>query len=296
MSYRLLDGRKLSAQILSEVTVGVSDVKVMLGRSPSLSLISVGDDPSSAVYVRNKERTAASVGILAQTFRLPSESTEIEVKAIIKQLNSDPSCHGIIVQLPLPKHIEAGSVISNIDPLKDVDGLHPLNMGFLASGNPRFIPATPGGIRQMLLRTNNAPSGKHVVIIGRSDIVGRPLLQLLSAKIEGGDATVTLCHSLTRELPEICRLADVIIVAIGKPNFLTGDMVSDGVVAIDVGINRVNSPEIKRGYRLVGDIDFATVSEKASAISKVPGGVGPMTVAMLLSNTLEAAKMSYQGS
>lgn len=295
MSYRLIDGRKLSAQTLSELALGISDIKVKTGLPPGLSLISVGDDPASNIYVRTKERTAASVGIFAKAHRLPFKSTAMEVKTLIENLNSDPRCHGIVVQLPLPEHIDVGTVLRSIDPFKDVDGLHPFNVGLLASGHPRFIPATPGGIRQMLLRTNNMPSGKHVVIVGRSNIVGRPLSQLLSARIEGGNATVTLCHSHTLELSSICRLADIIIVAVGVPNFLTGDMVSDGVVAIDVGINRVNTPVSRRGYKLVGDIDFSTVSKKASAISKVPGGVGPMTVAMLLSNTLEAARMSYQG-
>ena len=195
----------------------------------------------------------------------------------------------------MPDHVDQNRVITSINPLKDVDGLHPLNAGLLAAGEPRFIPATPGGIREILLRTNNDPSGKHVVIIGRSNIVGRPVSNLLSLKGKGGDATVTICHSRTKDLTDICRAADVIIAAIGIPNFVKGDMVSEGVVAIDVGINRVNAPKKKRGYMLVGDIEFESVSRKAAAITPVPGGVGPMTIAMLLSNTLYAADISRHG-
>ena len=261
------------------------------GRSPGLSVVLVGDDPASAIYVRNKQRGADEVGILGETISMPKSATENEVIRVVNELNSDPNCDGILVQLPLPEHIDEGRVTLSIDPLKDVDGLHPFNSGLLAAGEPRFVPATPGGIVQILVRTGNDPMGRHVVVLGRSNIVGRPLSNLLSLKGKGGNATVTVCHSQTKNIEELCRSAEILIAAIGIPEYVTSDMVSDGVVAIDVGINRVSAPDRKRGYKLVGDIDFLSVSQKASAITPVPGGGGPMTIAMLLSNTLLAARL-----
>lgn len=291
MDSKIIDGNCLSGQIKSEIIDSVKRLKMETGRSPGLSVVLVGDDPASAVYVRNKQRGADEVGILGKTILMPHSSTENEVIKVVNELNSDSTCDGILVQLPLPDHIDEGRVTLSIDPLKDVDGLHPFNAGLLAAGKPRFVPATPGGIVQMLLRTGNDPSGKHVVILGRSNIVGRPISNLLSMKGQGGDATVTVCHSRTKNIEELCRSAEILIAAIGIPEYVTSNMVSDGVVAVDVGINRVGAPNRKRGYRLVGDIDFLGVSQKASAITPVPGGVGPMTIAMLLSNTLLAAQL-----
>ena len=291
MDSKIIDGNCLSGQVKSEIIDSVKRLKMETGRSPGLSVVLVGDDPASAVYVRNKQRGADEVGILGKTILMSHSSTENEVIRVVNELNSDSTCDGILVQLPLPHHIDEGRVTLSIDPLKDVDGLHPFNAGLLAAGKPRFVPATPGGIVQMLLRTGNDPSGKHVVILGRSNIVGRPISNLLSMKGQGGDATVTVCHSRTKNIEELCRSAEILIAAIGIPEYVTSNMVSDGVVAVDVGINRVGAPNRKRGYRLVGDIDFLGVSQKASAITPVPGGVGPMTIAMLLSNTLLAAQL-----
>ena len=291
MDSKIIDGNCLSGQVKSEIIDSVKRLKMETGRSPGLSVVLVGDDPASAIYVRNKQRGADEVGILGKTILMSHSSTENEVIRVVNELNSDSTCDGILVQLPLPHHIDEGRVTLSIDPLKDVDGLHPFNAGLLAAGKPRFVPATPGGIVQMLLRTGNDPSGKHVVILGRSNIVGRPISNLLSMKGQGGDATVTVCHSRTKNIEELCRSAEILIAAIGIPEYVTSNMVSDGVVAVDVGINRVGAPNRKRGYRLVGDIDFLGVSQKASAITPVPGGVGPMTIAMLLSNTLLAAQL-----
>tara|TARA_B100000745_G_scaffold2187_1_gene1817 strand:- start:20255 stop:21133 length:879 start_codon:yes stop_codon:yes gene_type:complete len=291
MDSKIIDGNCLSGQVKSEIIDSVKRLKMETGRSPGLSVVLVGDDPASAIYVRNKQRGADEVGILGKTILMSHSSTENEVIRVVNELNSDSTCDGILVQLPLPDHIDEGRVTLSIDPLKDVDGLHPFNAGLLAAGKPRFVPATPGGIVQMLLRTGNDPSGKHVVILGRSNIVGRPISNLLSMKGQGGDATVTVCHSRTKNIEELCRSAEILIAAIGIPEYVTSNMVSDGVVAVDVGINRVGAPNRKRGYRLVGDIDFLGVSQKASAITPVPGGVGPMTIAMLLSNTLLAAQL-----
>ena len=295
MPYQLIDGKNLSTQILNEIAINVGELKKQSEITPGLSVVLVGDDPASDIYVRSKERAALKAGMVVKLIRMPRQSSEDKIIEIVGSLNNDINYHGILVQLPLPDHVDQNRVITSINPLKDVDGLHPFNAGLLAAGEPRFIPATPGGIREILLRTNNDPSGKHVVIIGRSNIVGRPVSNLLSLKGKGGDATVTVCHSRTRDLTDICRSADVIIAAIGIPNFVKGDMVSEGVVAIDVGINRVNAPKKKRGYMLVGDIEFESVSRKAAAITPVPGGVGPMTIAMLLSNTLYAADISRHG-
>ncbi|MQF65887.1 bifunctional 5,10-methylenetetrahydrofolate dehydrogenase/5,10-methenyltetrahydrofolate cyclohydrolase [SAR202 cluster bacterium AC-647-P02_OGT_505m] len=291
MDSKIIDGIGLSRQVKSEVSDSVKRLKMETGRSPGLSVVLVGDDPASAIYVRNKQRGADEVGILGETISMPKTATENEVIRVVNELNSDPNCDGILVQLPLPEHIDEGRVTLSIDPLKDVDGLHPFNSGLLAAGKPRFVPATPGGIVQMLVRTGNDPMGRHVVVLGRSNIVGRPLSNLLSLKGKGGNATVTVCHSQTKNIEELCRSAEILIAAIGIPEYVTSDMVSDGVVAIDVGINRVSAPDRKRGYKLVGDIDFLSVSQKASAITPVPGGVGPMTIAMLLSNTLLAARL-----
>ncbi len=250
----------------------------------------VGADRATQVDVRSMDKAETEAGMLSDTPILPSESTQGEVLRLIENLNPDDRLHGILVQLPLPDHIDENTIIEAINPIKDVDGLHPINMGRLMAGRPRFVSATPAGIQQMLLRSGYDPEGKHVVVCGRSNIVGKPIANLLMQRMRGANATVTVCHTRTKNLPEITRQADILIAAIGQPNYITADMVSDGVVVIDVGVNRVDAPERKRGYRLVGDVDFDAVSQKAEAITPVPGGVGPMTIAMLLSNTVNAAR------
>jgi methylenetetrahydrofolate dehydrogenase (NADP+)/methenyltetrahydrofolate cyclohydrolase len=256
---------------------------------PSLSVILVGDDAASKVYVRNKKRSAIKVGMESHIINFPTFVTSEEVLQQIRILNRDDNCDGILIQMPLPAHLDENEILCTIDPQKDVDGLHPQNVGLLSMGSASFIPATPAGIKEMLLRSGNDPKGKHVVILGRSNIVGKPLSNLLSLKGNGGDATVTLCHSMTDRLKDITQSADILVAAIGIPNFVTSDLVSPGVVAIDVGVNRVEDSTRSRGYRLTGDIDFKGVLPKVSAITPVPGGVGPMTIAMLLKNTLDAA-------
>ena len=295
VSEKVIDGSKIALEIREEVSKSVEEMIYKHSMKPGLAVILMGDDPASAVYVRNKERSAIEVGMKSETFRLSSDTTEEEVVELIQILNANDKYHGILVQLPLPDHINENHVISNISYLKDVDGLHPINAGLLSAGIPRFIPATPAGIKEMLLRTDNNPSGKHVVVLGRSNIVGRPVSNLLSMKGDGGNATVTVCHSRSSDLVHFTRSADIIIVALGIPNYLGADMISEGVVIIDVGINRVEAPDRKRGYRLVGDVNFGEVLQKSSAITPVPGGVGPLTIAMLLSNTVQAARMFNHG-
>ena len=292
---KIIDGSKIALAIREEVSKSVEEMVYKHSMKPGLAVILVGDDPASAVYVRNKERSAIEVGMKSETFRLSSDTTEEEVVELIHALNANDKYHGILVQLPLPDHINENRVISNISYMKDVDGLHPINAGLLSAGNPRFIPATPAGIKEMLLRTDNNPSGKHVVVLGRSNIVGRPVSNLLSMKGDGGNATVTVCHSRSSDLVNFTRSADIIIAALGIPNYLGAEMISEGVVIIDVGINRVEAPERKRGYRLVGDVNFGEVLQKSSAITPVPGGVGPLTIAMLLSNTVQAARIFNHG-
>ena len=295
VSEKVIDGSKIALEIREEVSKSVEEMIYKHSMKPGLAVILMGDDPASAVYVRNKERSAIEVGMKSETFRLSSDTTEEEVVELIQTLNANDKYHGILVQLPLPDHINENHVISNISYMKDVDGLHPINAGLLSVGNPRFIPATPAGIKEMLLRTDNNPSGKHVVVLGRSNIVGRPVSNLLSMKGDGGNATVTVCHSRSSDLVHFTRSADIIIAALGIPNYLGADMISEGVVIIDVGINRVEAPDRKRGYRLVGDVNFGEVLQKSSAITPVPGGVGPLTIAMLLSNTVQAARMFNHG-
>ena len=295
MKADLIEGKSISAEIKSEVADGVAEMKSRHGVVPGLAVVLVGDDPASAVYVRNKQQAAAEVGMIAEDVHLPADTEQSALLARMAEINSDDRFHGMLVQLPLPAHIDKSTVISSIDPDKDVDGLHPFNMGLLVVGRQRFVPATPGGIQQMLLRTGHDPEGKHVVVCGRSEIVGKPLTILLMQRQPGANATVTVCHTRTRDLQSITSQADILIAAIGRPRFITAEMVKEGAVVIDVGVNRVDAPERKRGYRLVGDVDFDGVSEKVAAISPVPGGVGPMTIAMLLHNTLKAARYSIHG-
>ena len=289
---KLLDGAALAQEIRAEIAVDVADLKATHGVTPGLAVVLVGDDPASAVYVRNKQKAAAEAGMVAEDHKMSAATSQTELMRKIEELSANDSVHGMLVQMPLPPHLDEVSAIDALDPTKDVDGLHPENAGRLVAGRPRFIPATPAGIQQILVRNGHDPSGKHVVVCGRSEIVGKPVSVLLVQKQDGANATVTICHSRTRNLPEVTRQADILIAAIGQPQFVTANMVKEGVVVIDVGVNRVDAPERKRGYRLIGDVDFGGVSEKASAITPVPGGVGPMTIAMLLGNTVKAARLS----
>ncbi len=292
MTVTLIDGAGIAADVRREVAEGVADLKSRHGVTPRLVAVLVGDDPASAVYVRNKERAATEAGMRSEVRRLAADITRDRLLEELAGLNVDDSVHGYITQLPFPSHIDEDEVIEAISPKKDVDGLNPVNIGRLVAGRPVFVPATPAGIQEMLMRSGHDPEGKHVVVCGRSNIVGRPVANMLIQRSAGANATVTVCHTRTRDLPEITRQADILVAAIGQPRYVTADMVSEGVVVIDVGINRIDAPERKRGYRLVGDVDFDAVSEKAAAITPVPGGVGPMTIAMLLQSTLKAARMS----
>ena len=291
MSAVIIDGNKTAQDIRSEAALGVADLQAKHGIVPGLAVVLVGDDPASAVYVRNKGRACEEVGILSETIRLPGQVAQEDLLGKVMELNNDPRVHGILVQLPLPPHLDERAIILALDPDKDVDGLHPVNMGRLMQGQPVFVPCTPGGIQQLLLRSGNSPEGKHLVVCGRSDIVGKPIAMLMMQKREGANATVTVCHTGTKDLPEVTRTADILVAAMGRARAVTADMVREGAVVIDVGINRVEDSTRQRGYRMEGDVDFHGVSEKAAAITPVPGGVGPMTVAMLLLNTLKAAQL-----
>jgi methylenetetrahydrofolate dehydrogenase (NADP+)/methenyltetrahydrofolate cyclohydrolase len=277
---KILDGKAVAARIREEVRREIEAFKAEFGTVPGLTVIIVGDDPASKVYVGNKHKACGELGIASEVIRLPADTGEADLIAAIDRLNADAAVHGILVQLPLPKHINAEKVLERIRPDKDVDGFHPLNAGNLAIGREALVPCTPNGVVKMLEMEGIAVEGKRAVIIGRSNIVGKPMFHLLLAR----NATVTVCHSRTRDLAAVCREADILVAAIGKPNFVTADMVKPGAVVIDVGINRV-------GDKLVGDVDFAAVQAAAAAITPVPGGVGPLTIAMLLHNTVKAARM-----
>jgi len=260
------------------------------GITPGLAAVLVGDNPASTTYVRMKGKACDEAGLYHETIRLKSETTEAELLELIERLNADHKIHGILVQLPLPKHVDAQRVLHRVSPGKDVDGFHPENVGKVSIGDPTgFRPATPYGVQQLLVKSGIETKGQHAVIVGRSNIVGRPMAALLLQDGPGGNATVTVCHSRTRDIRSVTRLADILIVAIGKPEFVTGDMIKPGAVVIDVGVNRVEDPSTKKGYRLVGDVQFAEAKQVAGAITPVPGGVGPMTITMLLYNTVQAA-------
>ena len=295
MTAKILDGKALAEEIRREVAVGVAEMQEKHGVTPGLAAVLVGDDPASAIYVRNKRRACDEVGMVSDTFLLPADATNQQVLDVVAQLNDDLRFHGILVQLPLPPQVDELEVIESLNPDKDVDGLHPFNVGKLVQGRADFIPGTPFGIQQILMRNGHDPSGANVVICGRSDIVGKPMALLLMQRADGANATVTVCHTRTKNMAEVTRQADILVAAIGSPNVVTADMVKDGAVVIDVGINRVDDASRKRGYRLVGDVDYEAVAEKASAITPVPGGVGPMTIAMLLVNTLIATRLSIHG-
>lgn len=284
MSARLIDGKAVAAEIRSQVAARVAAFNARTGVTPHLAAVLVGDDPASSVYVRNKQTACEKAGLKSTLHRLNAATTTEQLLSLVQQLNSDPSVHGILVQLPLPKQIEEQRILDAVTPLKDVDCFHAENVGLMAQGRPRFLPCTPSGCQQLLIHAAVETAGKHAVVLGRSEIVGKPMALLLVQKGQAADATVTICHSRTKNLPEIVRQADIIVAAIGKPNFVTADMVKPGATVIDVGINRV-------GDKLVGDVDFVAVKEVAGAITPVPGGVGPMTIAMLLQNTVRAAEL-----
>ncbi len=290
MSAKIIDGKQISAEIRAEVTEEVRQLK-QKGITPGLVVVLVGEDPASTVYVRNKGKACEEVGMASETIKLPAETPEAELVALVKKLNADPKWHGILVQLPLPKQINESKIINAIDPDKDVDCFHPFNIGRLLIGEPIFMPCTPAGCQELLVRSGNDPKGKHVVICGRSNIVGKPMAAILIQKKAGANATVTLVHTGTKDMAQYLRQGDIIIAAAGKARMITGDMIKEGAAVIDVGINRIDDPSHPKGARLVGDVDFESVKEKASAITPVPGGVGPMTITMLLKNTVKAAQI-----
>jgi methylenetetrahydrofolate dehydrogenase (NADP+)/methenyltetrahydrofolate cyclohydrolase len=287
---RLIDGTAVGNAMRAELQDEIRRLGSR-GITPGLAAVLVGDNPASATYVRMKGKACDDAGLYHETIRLKAETTDAELLKLIDRLNADPRIHGILVQLPLPKHIDAQRVLHRVSPGKDVDGFHPENVGKVSIGDPTgFRPATPYGVQQLLVRTGVEIMGKHAVIVGRSNIVGRPMAALLLRDGPGGNATVTVCHSRTRDIKSVTRLADILIVAMGKADFVTGDMIKPGAVVIDVGTNRVDDPTAKQGYRLVGDVNFAEAQQVAGAITPVPGGVGPMTITMLLYNTVQAAR------
>jgi len=290
MAARILDGKSLAAATRAALKEKV-DALVQRGVTPGLTVIIAGDDPASKVYVRNKTVAAREIGVRSELIELPASASERELLERVARLNANPAVHGILVQLPLPKHIDAQRVLHRVAPGKDVDGFHPENVGKVSLGDPTgFRPATPYGVQQLLVRSEIETKGQHAVIVGRSNIVGRPMAALLLQDGPGGNATVTVCHSRTRDIKSVTRLADILIVAIGKAEFVTGEMIKPGAVVIDVGVNRVPDPTTKKGYRLVGDVQFEDAKQVAGAITPVPGGVGPMTITMLLYNTVQAAR------
>ena len=289
MSARLILGKDVSEEIYAELRSRI-EVLRSKGVTPGLAVVLVGDDPASQTYVRMKGRKCEELGMHSVTCIMPARTSQEELLQKVAELNGDPSVHGFLIQLPLPAHIDEEAVIAAIDMRKDVDCFHPANVGRVLIGNPEFLTATPAGVQQMLVRSGVETSGKHVVVVGRSNIVGKPMAAIMMQKGEGADSTVTLVHSRTRDLPSMTRQADILIVAMGKPGFVTADMVKEGATVIDVGTSRVEDPSHPKGYRLAGDVDFESVREVASAITPVPGGVGPMTICMLMANAVRAAE------
>ncbi len=290
MTARIIDGKAISAQIRADLIPRIAALKSR-GVTPSLAAVLVGDDPASAVYVNSKKKAADELGMGSEIIRRPAATSQTELIALVKELNSRADLHGYIIQSPLPRGLDEASLVDLIDPAKDIDGFHPYNVGVMTLGGGTLLPCTPAGILELLIRSNITIHGAEVVVLGRGNIVGRPMSILLSRKGKGGDATVTLCHSRTSELYKHTRRADILILAMGQPEMVKGDMVKPGATIIDVGINRVDDPTSTKGYRLVGDAHYPSVSEVAGAITPVPGGVGPMTVAMLMQNTVLAAEM-----
>ena len=296
MTAKIISGTQIARQVRTEVANDVQSLKDERGVAPGLAAVLIGDNPASTVYVRSKRKACEEAGIYSETFNLGQDTSQDEALELIQRLNGDDRFHGILLQLPLPPQIDEAAAIGSIDIAKDVDGLHPYSMGLLAQGNPLFVPATPLGVQQLLLREGYDPAGKHVVVCGRSTLVGKPLAMLLANKRDGANATVTVCHTGTPDIGHFTRQADILVAAIGRARVITADMVKPGAVVIDVGINRVDDATRERGYRLDGDVDFEPVTEVAEAISPVPGGVGPMTVAMLLMNTVTAARTAVQSA
>jgi methylenetetrahydrofolate dehydrogenase (NADP+)/methenyltetrahydrofolate cyclohydrolase len=285
---RIIDGKAIAAKIQNETRATVDALR-QRGITPGLAVVLVGEDPASQAYVRSKDRTCRELGMFSLKHELPASTSQAELVALVRGLNANPAVHGILVQSPPPAHIDERAVIEAIDPRKDVDGFHPVNVAKVALGDPdAFVPCTPLGCQRLLIESGIPTAGAHAVVLGRSMIVGKPLALLLMQKGLGGDATVTVAHSRTRDLPAVCRSADILIAAIGKPLFVTADFVKEGAVVIDVGINRIADPGSPKGSKLVGDVDFDSVAPKCSAITPVPGGVGPMTIAMLMHNTVQA--------
>ncbi len=290
MPAEIISGTKVAEEIRAELKGKVGELR-QKGITPGLVIVRVGEDPASVSYVSGKAKASEELGIYSETIVYPENATEAELLAKVEELNKDPRFHGILVQLPLPKHINADKVLNAIDPQKDVDGFHPVNVGKLLIGEPYFMPCTPHGVQELLIRSGNSPEGKHVVVCGRSNIVGKPVMAILIQKKQGANATLTMVHTGTKDMTSITRQADILIAAMGSPKAITADMVKDGTVVIDVGVNRIPDATKKSGFRLVGDVDFDAIQEKAKAITPVPGGVGPMTVTMLMANTVRAAEM-----
>ena len=289
MAAKILDGKAIAEQMRAEIKVEAAKLMAR-GVTPGLGVLLVGENPASRSYVTAKEKACAEAGMYSEEIRLPATATKEQILEVVRGFNINPKIHGILVQLPLPDSKMEQAVIAAINPAKDVDGFHPMNVGKMMLGLPTFLPCTPHGILHILKRSGYATDGAHVVVVGRSNIVGRPLVNMLSLKSDLGNATVTMCHTRTKDVGHFTRQADIVIAAAGRPKTITADMVRDGAVVIDVGVNRISDPATKTGYRLVGDVDFAPVAAKAAAITPVPGGVGPMTITMLLFNTLESAR------
>jgi len=289
MAAKIIDGKQIAADMQAELKEEVAKLKER-GIVPGLGVILVGQDPASKSYVTAKEQACEEIGIYSDDNRLPAETSQEDLMALVERMNKDPKINGILVQLPLPKGLNEAEVLLAIDPDKDVDGFHPMNVGKMVVGEEAYLPCTPHGVIQLLLRSGVKIEGAHIVIVGRSNIVGKPLANMLIQKNAKGNATVTVCHTRTKDLAKHTRQADIVIAAAGRPNTITADIIKEGVVVIDVGVNRVEDATKKKGYRLVGDVDFEAVKEKASLITPVPGGVGPMTITMLLYNTVESAK------
>lgn len=292
MSAKIIDGNAIGKAIREEVRGEIAQLEAK-GVVPGLTFVLVGENPASQVYVRMKGKAADELKVRSDTFSLPADTPEAELLALLDRLNADVTVHGILVQLPLPKHMNAGRVINRMDPAKDVDGFHPINVGKLVMGDrTAYRPCTPAGVLELLARSGIDPRGQHAVVVGRSMIVGRPVANLLLQDAPGANATVTVCHTKTKDLARYTREADILVVAAGRPQVITGDMIRPGAVVIDVGVNRVTDPASHRGYRLVGDVKFSEASEVAGFITPVPGGVGPMTIAMLMRNTVQAARQA----
>jgi methylenetetrahydrofolate dehydrogenase (NADP+)/methenyltetrahydrofolate cyclohydrolase len=291
MTAKIIDGKQVAADMREQLKREVAGL-AKKGIMPGLGVILVGDDPASKSYVTAKQKACQEIGIYSDDNHLPESTTQKELLALIGRMNKDPKIHGILTQLPLPKHLNETEVLLAINPAKDVDGFHPINVGKMVTGQRAFLPCTPHGVVQLLIKSGVKIEGANIVIVGRSNIVGKPLANILIQKSPLGNATVTVCHTRTKNLSEHTKRADIVIAAAGCPNTITADMIKDGAVVIDVGVNHVDDPSKKAGYRLVGDVDFERVKEKASLITPVPGGVGPMTITMLLYNTVESAKIA----